>query len=713
MIQLQNLTLRRGAKVLLDGASVTIHPGEKAALVGRNGAGKSTLFALFNGTLHEDGGDFAMPAAWRIAQVAQHMPETAEPAAEFVLSGDERLVHLREQLSKAEQSGDGIAIAHAHGDLHDAGAHDARSRAEALILGLGFKVDELQKPVNSFSGGWRMRLQLARALMAPSDLLLLDEPTNHLDLDALVWLEGWLQRYAGTLIVISHDREFLDAVTRVTLHIEHQKLTRYGGNYSAFEELRAQQLTLQQAAYAKQQEKIAHLQKFIDRFKAKATKAKQAQSRVKALERMERIAPVLADAEFQFEFKEPANLPNPMLAVRDAVFGYRAEKATKTEAAGAQQTGAAGQFGLKPELSDYATTATLHAQLAARGELPPEPQPGDRVILRGVTRTVRAGQRSGILGANGQGKSTFVKTVSRTLPLLGGQITEGKGLAIGYFAQQELDVLHAGSTPLEHMVRLARETGRDNTEEAREQQLRNFLGTFSFPGEMVLQPVGQFSGGEKARLVLAMIVWQRPNLLLDEPTNHLDLATREALAVALNEFEGTVMLVSHDRALLRSVCDEFWLVARGGVAPFEGDLDDYQRYLLDEAKRLRELAATQNTPDSIASSADSTSAEAPKPSQPTLNPAEQRRLDAQRRQQLAEKTRPLKRALEKAEQRMQTLGAEQTALEQRLATPLPPAEIADAGRRLKAVGDELAALEDEWLRLSGEIEAIEQAATPA
>ena len=714
MIQLQNLTLRRGAKVLLDGASVTIHPGEKAALVGRNGAGKSTLFALFNGTLHEDGGDFAMPAAWRIAQVAQHMPETAEPAAEFVLSGDERLVHLREQLSKAEQSGDGIAIAHAHGDLHDAGAHDARSRAEALILGLGFKVDELQKPVNSFSGGWRMRLQLARALMAPSDLLLLDEPTNHLDLDALVWLEGWLQRYAGTLIVISHDREFLDAVTRVTLHIEHQKLTRYGGNYSAFEELRAQQLTLQQAAYAKQQEKIAHLQKFIDRFKAKATKAKQAQSRVKALERMERIAPVLADAEFQFEFKEPANLPNPMLAVRDAVFGYRAEKATKTEAAGAQQTRAAGQFGLKPELSDYATTATLHAQLAARGELPPEPQPGDRVILRGVTRTVMAGQRIGILGANGQGKSTFVKTVARTLPLLGGQITEGKGLAIGYFAQQELDVLHAGSTPLEHMVRLARETGRDNTEEAREQQLRNFLGTFSFPGEMVLQPVGQFSGGEKARLVLAMIVWQRPNLLLlDEPTNHLDLATREALAVALNEFEGTVMLVSHDRALLRSVCDEFWLVARGGVAPFEGDLDDYQRYLLDEAKRLRELAATQNTPDSIASSADSTSAEAPKPSQPTLNPAEQRRLDAQRRQQLAEKTRPLKRALEKAEQRMQTLGAEHTALEQRLATPLPPAEIADAGRRLKAVGDELAALEDEWLRLSGEIEAIEQTATPA
>ena len=710
MIQLQNLVLRRGAKLLLDSASVTIHPGEKVALVGRNGAGKSTLFALLNGTLHEDGGDFSMPAGWQIAQVAQHMPETAEPATDFVLSGDERLSGLREQLSKAERSGDGMAIAQAHSDLHDAGAHDARSRAEALILGLGFKVEELQRPVNSFSGGWRMRLQLARALMAPSDLLLLDEPTNHLDLDALVWLEGWLQRYAGTLIVISHDREFLDAVTRVTLHIEQQKLTRYGGNYSAFEELRAQQLTLQQAAYARQQEKIAHLQKFIDRFKAKATKARQAQSRVKALERMERIAPVLAEAEFQFEFKEPANLPNPMLSIRDAVFGYRAEDAAPKAA------GADAPPEPPPELSDYATTAVLHAQLAARGELPPEPQAGDRVILRGVSRTVLAGQRIGILGANGQGKSTFVKTIARTLPLLGGTVTEGKGLAIGYFAQQELDVLHAGSTPLEHMVRLARETGRENTEDGREQQLRNFLGTFSFPGEMVLQPVGQFSGGEKARLVLAMIVWQRPNLLLlDEPTNHLDLATREALAVALNEFEGTLMLVSHDRALLRSVCDEFWLVGRGRVAPFDGDLDDYQRYLLDEARRLRELAAARGTTDPVAAASESPAPAAapPKPIPPVVNPAEQRRLEAQRRQQLAEKTRPLKRALAQAEQRMQALGTEQVGLEQRLATPLPPAEIAETGRRLKAVGDELAALEDEWLRLSGEIEAIEQAAAPA
>ena len=712
MIQLQNLTLRRGAKVLLDGASVTIQPGEKVGLVGRNGAGKSTLFGLFNGTLHEDAGDFSMPPHWRLAQVEQHMPESAESATDFVLSGDQRLSSLREQLSKAEHSGDGMAIAQAHSDLHDAGAHDATARAQALILGLGFKVGELQSPVNSFSGGWRMRLQLARALMAPSDLLLLDEPTNHLDLDALVWLEGWLSRYDGTLIVISHDREFLDAVTRVTLHIEHARLARYGGNYSAFEELRAQQLSLQQAAFSRQQDKIAHLQKFIDRFKAKATKAKQAQSRVKALERMEKIAPVLADAEFQFEFREPANLPNPMLAIRQATFGYRAEIASKTIATSADPVGTDGSKGDSSPLPDYATSDTLRSELVARGEWPPELQPGDRVILQDVTRSVLAGQRIGILGANGQGKSTFVKTVARTLPLLAGQLTEGKGLSIGYFAQQELDVLHPGSTPLEHMVRLARETGQENTEAAREQQLRNFLGTFNFPGEMVLQPVGQFSGGEKARLVLAMIVWQRPNLLLlDEPTNHLDLATREALAVALNEFEGTVMLVSHDRALLRSVCDEFWLVARGRVEPFDGDLQDYQRYLTEEAKRVREAAAVAEPAPAPSASGTAPQGMADhKPSQPAVNPAEQRRLDAQRRQQLADKTRPLKRRLTDVEARMQAIEVERTALETSLTTTSSPADMAQMGRRLKFLADELTSLEESWLTLSSDLEAIENAA---
>lgn len=649
MIQLRNVTLRRGAKVLLDGVSVTLNPGEKVGLVGRNGAGKSTLFALLNGSLHEDAGDFAMPPQWRLAQVAQHMPESDEPATDFVLAGDTRLMELRSQLAEAEAGGDGIAIAHAHSDLADAGAHDAVPRAQSLILGLGFRPDELMRPVNSFSGGWRMRLQLARALMCPSDLLLLDEPTNHLDLDALVWLEGWLQRYAGTLVVISHDREFLDAVTGVTLHIENQQLTRYGSNYSGFELLRAQQLEQQQAAYSRQQDKIAHLQKFIDRFKAKATKAKQAQSRVKALERMEKIAPVLASAEFTFEFREPQNLPNPMLAIQDGAFGY-----------------------------------------------------GDKVILRGVNRSVLAGQRIGILGANGQGKSTLVKTIARTMPPLAGRVTEGKGLAIGYFAQQELDVLRPQDTPLEHMVRLARELAAATGQSDREQDLRNFLGQFLFTGDMVQQAVGSMSGGEKARLVLAMIVWQRPNLLLlDEPTNHLDLATREALAMALNEFEGTVMLVSHDRALLRSVCDEFWLVGRGGVVPFDGDLDDYQRYLLEEARRVREQAAAAAAPPAPAASGSDGDTK--------LTPQEQRKLQAQQRQQLATRLKPLKKERDQAEQRIAALEAEKAQLEGRLATVLTPADIAEAGRRLKAVADELGDLEERWLALAGEIEAAEAA----
>ena len=683
MITLKNVTLRRGAKVLLNGVNATINPGEKAGLVGRNGAGKSSLFALLNGSLHEDGGDFYIPTQWRMAQVAQNMPETDEPATAFVVAGDTRLTDLQAELAKAEAADDGMAIAHAYTDLADAGAHDAEPRAQALILGLGFKVSELDKPVNSFSGGWRMRLQLARALMCPSDLLLLDEPTNHLDLDALVWLEAWLKRYEGTMIVISHDREFLDAVTNVTMHIDNAQITRYGGNYSKFEDLRAQQLELQQASFAKQQEKMAHLQKFIDRFKAKASKAKQAQSRVKALDRMEKIAPVLADAEFTFEFKEPQNLPNPMLAISDASFGYRSEDGAET------------------------------------------------TILQNVSRSVLAGQRIGILGANGQGKSTLVKTIARTMAPLAGTVTEGKGLSIGYFAQQELDVLRPHENPLEHMIRLARELGPNSRESSREQDLRSYLGTFNFTGDMVKQSVGSMSGGEKARLVLAMIVWQRPNLLLlDEPTNHLDLATREALSMALNEFEGTVMLVSHDRALLRAVCDEFWMVGRGAVGPFDGDLDDYQRYLLDEAKRQRELAKLEAAaesaalkaaapapavaaakpvaiaPVSIAASADQISARGQNDAKPAVDAKEQRKQDAQARQQLAEKTRPLKRELEQIDQRLSALVAERADLEQRLTQPLPPAEIADLGRRLKAGHDETAQLEERWLEISAGLEEL-------
>ena len=552
MISVRNVTLRRGVNVVLDSASVTFTPGEKIGLVGRNGAGKSSFFGLLNGTLHEDSGEFSIPAAWKMGQVAQEMPETEQSATDFVVEGDTALLAAQAEVAAAEASDDGMRMAHAYMDLHDAGAHDAPARAQALILGLGFSDAQLSQPVNSFSGGWRMRLQLARALMCPSDLLLLDEPTNHLDLDALVWLEAWLKRYQGTLVMISHDREFLDAVTQVTVHVDNAKLVRYGGNYSKFEDMRAEQLLLQQASMAKQVEKIAHLQKFIDRFKATASKAKQAQSRVKALERMEKIAPVLADAEFTFEFKEPLNVPNPLLSMLDVSFGY-------------------------PAPTD------------ALPDTPPT------VIVRGINRSVLAGQRIGILGANGQGKSTLVKTVAHELAPIAGEISEGKGLNIGYFAQQELDVLRPLDTPLEHMIRLAKDTPanmRAPGQSGTEQSLRTFLGTFNFSGDMVHQTVGTMSGGEKARLVLCMIVWQRPNLLLlDEPTNHLDLATREALGMALNEFEGTVLLVSHDRSLLRAVCDEFWLVTKGGVEPFDGDLDDYQQFLRDEARRMREQAA--------------------------------------------------------------------------------------------------------------------------
>ncbi len=639
MITLKNITLRRGARVLIDDASCTVNPGERVGLVGRNGAGKSTLFALLNGTLHEDRGDFVIPPQWRMAQVAQDMPETEDSATRFVIEGDTRLVEAEAEVAAAEASGDGERMAYAYTHLNDVGAHDAQARAQALILGLGFRTDELDRPVNSFSGGWRMRLQLARALMCPSDLLLLDEPTNHLDLDALVWLEAWLKRYPGTLIVISHDREFLDAITNVTIHIDHGKLIRYGGNYSAFEDLRAEQLAIQQASFAKQQEKIAHLQSFINRFKAKASKAKQAQSRVKALERMEKIAPVLADAEFSFTFEEPGALPNPMLAMEDASFGY-------------------------PPPAD-----------AAAGTPP-------TIIVQHVNRSVLAGQRIGILGANGQGKSTLVKTIAKDLQVQSGTVTEGRGLTIGYFAQQELDVLSANSTPLEHMIRLAKDalangvTGRDT----RQQSLRTYLGTFNFSGDQVMQSVGTMSGGEKARLVLAMIVWQRPNLLLlDEPTNHLDLATREALGMALNEFEGTVMLVSHDRALLRSVCDTFWLVARGGVTDFDGDLDDYQQYLLDEAKRQREAAA---------------------PSKPVATPKE-----PQKTKPASNRLKGLQRDLEKLDQLIARLQQTRCDLELTLNDTTDPAAITETGNKLHRVQEELDALEARWLNLAEDIEA--------
>ena len=647
MITLKNIVLRRSAKVLLDSATVTVNPSEKVGLVGRNGAGKSTLFGLLNGSLQEDAGEYHIPTQWRMGQVAQDMPETDQSATEFVIEGDTVLCDARIEVAAAEESGDGDRMGHAYMALYDAGEHDAPARAQSLILGLGFKTTELDNPVNSFSGGWRMRLQLARALMCPSDLLLLDEPTNHLDLDALVWLEAWLKRYEGTMVVISHDREFLDAVTNVTLHIDASKLVRYGGNYSKFEDMRAEQMELQQNAFSKQQDKIAHLQKFIARFKAKASKAKQAQSRVKALDRMEKIAPLLADADFSFEFKEPANLPNPMLSMQGVSFGY-------------------------PPSSD------------APEDTPPT------VIVQNVSRSVLAGQRIGILGANGQGKSTVVKTIARDLKELSGEITEGKGLNIGYFAQQELDVLKPADTPLQHMIDLVKKLtaqGKLAGQATREQDLRSYLGQFNFSGDMVKQAVGSMSGGEKARLVLCMIVWQRPNLLLlDEPTNHLDLATREALSMALNEFEGTVMLVSHDRALLRAVCDEFWMVSRGGIAPFDGDLDDYQRYLLDESKRLR---------------AEATAAAAVV----VATPVKKTNESGSNNKPNQEKKKPLKKELEKVEPKMAALELEKEMCLKQLLEPLNPKEIAETSKRLKLIEQELASLEARWLEINEALEA--------
>ena len=642
MISLQKITLRRGSKIILSEASALIQPGEKVGLVGRNGAGKSSLFALLMGELHEDNGDFSIPAAWEVATVAQHMPETSESATDFVLAGDTRLEAARLALTALEndpnmdRDGFGEQFAEAYTNWEDAGGHDAASRAQTLIQGLGFTVQELDQPVNSFSGGWRMRLQLARALMCPSDLLLLDEPTNHLDLDALVWLEAWLKRYEGTMVVISHDREFLDAVTRVTLHIEVTKLTRYGGNYTQFEDLRAAAAALQATAFAKQQDKIAHLQKFIDRFKAKASKAKQAQSRVKALERMEKVGPLLAEADFTFEFKEPANLPNPMLTISGGEFGYPTDD------------------GL------------------------------GKVIVRNVNKSVLAGERIGILGANGQGKSTVVKTIARALKAMGGEVLEGRGLNIGYFAQQELDVLKEHDNPLDHMSDMVRRMSAAGTlsgQSTREQDHRSYLGSFNFTGDQVKQAVGTMSGGEKARLVLAMIVWQRPNLLLlDEPTNHLDLATREALAMALNEFEGTVMLVSHDRALLRSVCDEFWLVAKGAVVPFDGDLDDYQVYLLEQAKEARQQRQ-HNAKKAMQTSA------APAPEAKPAVTYSKAKLDQMRKELDTVEAEIAKHELEKVK------------LEAQLCEPCSAQQIAQLSEQLKVTTAQLATLESQWLTL--------------
>ncbi|HEV3011364.1 MAG TPA: ATP-binding cassette domain-containing protein [Burkholderiales bacterium] len=518
MIRLSQVTLRRGAKLLLEQTDLALNPGEHAGLIGANGSGKTSLFALLRGELHADKGDVDLPRGWRIAHVAQETPALERPAVEYAIDGDARLRALQAEL---EQTHDGTRMGELHAALADAEVYTARSRAESLLLGLGFKTEELERPVSTFSGGWRMRLNLAQALMTPSDLLLLDEPTNHLDLDAIIWLEDWLRRYPGTLMVISHDRDFLDGVVKAIVHIDSRKLKRYTGDYSSFETQRAQAVVLAAAQIEKQARERAHLQSFIDRFRAKATKARQAQSRMKMLAKMEDLAPLHVAAPFSFEFRDPERSPDPLLVLESVDAGY----------------------------------------------------PG-KVVLENVDLSLRSGERIGLLGVNGAGKSTLVKTIAGVLPVLSGAATFNKGLEVGYFAQHQVEMLRDDESPLWHLKRISES-------KIREQELRNYLGGFNFPGDMATEPVANFSGGEKARLALALIVWQRPNLLLlDEPTNHLDLDTREALAVALAQFEGTLVLVSHDRHLLRATTERLLIVADGALREFDGDLDDYRDWLL-------------------------------------------------------------------------------------------------------------------------------------
>ncbi|WP_250508919.1 ATP-binding cassette domain-containing protein [Caballeronia sp. GACF4] len=645
MIRFNQFSLSRGTKPLFEETSFTLNPGEKAGLVGANGAGKSTLFSVLRGELHADGGDFALPPSWRIAHVAQEMPAVDRTALDYTLDGDTRLRAIEARIAAASAAHDGAAEAEAHAAFADADGYTAPARAETLLLGLGFTLAQTREPVTSFSGGWRMRLNLAQALMCPSDLLLLDEPTNHLDLDAIIWLEDWLGRYPGTLVVISHDREFLDAVCNVTLHLENRQIKRYGGNYSQFEVLRAQQVALQQNAYEKQQRTVAHLQSFIDRFKAKATKAKQAQSRVKALEKMELIAPAHASSPFTFEFRAPDAAPNPMMVMEDVRCGYRTE-------------------GI---------------------EIP---------IVEGVTLSIQNGQRIGLLGANGQGKSTLIKTLAGTLAALSGSVRQGKGLQIGYFAQHQLETLRPDDSALQHLARLAPDT--------REQELRDFLGSFNFSGEMATAKIAPFSGGEKARLALALIIWQKPNLLLlDEPTNHLDLETRHALTMALAQFEGTLILVSHDRHLLRATTDTFMLVAKHRLSPFDGDLDDYRDWLLQHAAETRAAAKDAN-------GASSTNADTQDSAQ---NRKEQRRLEAQERQKLAHLKKPLQSRIAKIEKEMDALNAEKATLDAFVADPASyeaamKTKLTDTIRRQGEVGARLEALEMEWLEAHEELEQI-------
>lgn len=632
MIVFSSLQIRRGARVLLDNASATINPGQKVGLVGKNGCGKSTLLSLLKNELSADAGQVSFPSNWAMAWVNQETPALDQPAIDYLIDGDREFRQLEAQLAQANLDNDGNRIALLHAQLDTAQAWTIQARAASLLHGLGFTQQQLQAPVRDFSGGWRMRLNLAQALICRSDLLLLDEPTNHLDLDAVIWLERWLKSYTGTLILISHDRDFLDPTVNKILHIEQESLFEYTGNYSDFERQRATKLAQQQALYQSQQTKVAHLQHYIDRFRAKATKARQAQSRIKMLERMELIAPAHVDNPFSFRFLPPESLPNPLLKMEKVTAGY-----------------------------------------------------GDKVILNSVKLNLVPGSRIGLLGRNGAGKSTLIKLLAGELAPQQGDVALAKGIKLGYFAQHQLEYLRADESPLQHLQRQA-------APQITEQQLRDYLGGFGFQGDKVAEMTGRFSGGEKARLVLALVVWERPNLLLlDEPTNHLDLDMRQALTEALLDYEGALVVVSHDRHLIRATTDDLYLVDDGRVDIFDGDLEDYQQWLSDQQKAT--------VTDSNVKTDTGNSAQARK---------DQKRRDAELRAQ----TQPLRKQIEKLEKQMAALQATLSSNEALLADSslYDNARKADLTAALKVQSESQTALENcemEWLDLQEQLEQMQ------
>lgn len=632
MITFSDIQLLRGGKPLLDQASATIHPGDKVGLVGKNGCGKSTLFALLKDELSIDAGTFHKPSQWELAWVAQETPALEREALDYVIDGDREFRELEAKLDIAEQQDNGNLVAELHGKIEVIGGYAIKARAAELLDGLGFSQEQMSWNLTQFSGGWRMRLNLAQALLCRSDLLLLDEPTNHLDLDAVMWLERWLQNYPGTLILISHDRDFLDPIVGRIIHVENQLLNEYTGNYSSFENQRAQKLILQQAMFQKQQKQMAHMQSYIDRFRYKASKARQAQSRIKALEKMEKVLPAQFDNPFNFEFREPAALPNPILMMDQVSAGY-----------------------------------------------------DDNLILEKIRLNLVPGSRIGLLGRNGAGKSTLIKLLSGELQSQSGDFTYSQGVKIGYFAQHQLETLHPEETPLQHMMQIAPDKN--------EQQLRDYLGSFGFQGDKALEKVAPFSGGEKARLVLALVVWQKPNLLLlDEPTNHLDLDMRQALTMALQTFEGAMVIVSHDRYLLRATTDDLYLVHDRQVAPFDGDLSDYYKWLTEQQKAERkELQAAA-------------------PEKSTDNSAAARKEQKRKEAVFRKLTAPIRKNLTKLEQKMDKLGQILSDTETQLGdTDLYQAEnkakLNEVLAQQASAKSELEDIEMEWM---AEQEALEQ-----